>query len=362
MREEIRREHEARRFLLELAREAYPWKVTAYKNKVKMMRRKMKLPLKKADWTAEQRKEWNACLLECRKAFEDYLITRLERDIGMRDEGRGMRFLERRSPGGDTQHLAITHVPTTPAGAGYGTMCNCQGRALSGGGGSDTALPKTDCAVVSEANVVGTSDFGQNCVSRSDLRSILLENKLLKEEKKRAREERKAYIKEKYGFRLGKKPETPEEIEGRKQYDRDMDAAMRERRRDKIRVYNREYRRKKRAEALAVEQEKWSSEQWAVYNKKMANKAYPKGSPQWLIKEVVCYLAQIQDLPEDAVTARLIELGGMDFLVKGAESMGRSRCANSGTILAAVRALGLYLDPDGAVMFSRGGDAARDEG
>ena len=127
-------------------------------------------------------------------------------------------------------------------------------------------------------------------------------------------------------------------------------------------MYNREYRRKKRAEALAVEQEKWSSEQWAVYNKKMANKAYPKGSPQWLIKEVVCYLAQIQDLPEDAVTARLIELGGMDFLVKGAESMGRSRCANSGTILAAVRALALYLDPDGAVMFSRGGDAARDEG
>ena len=89
MREEIRREHEARRFLLELAREAYPWKVTAYKNKVKMMRRKMKLPKKKAEWTQEQRKEWNACLLESRKAFEDYLITRLERDIGMRDEGRG---------------------------------------------------------------------------------------------------------------------------------------------------------------------------------------------------------------------------------------------------------------------------------
>ena len=35
----------------------------------------------------------------------------------------------------------------------------------------DTALPKTDRAVVSEANVVGTSDFGKNCVSRSDLRS-----------------------------------------------------------------------------------------------------------------------------------------------------------------------------------------------
>ena len=48
--------------------------------------------------------------------------------------------------------------------------------------------------------------------------------------------------------------------------------------------------------------------------------------------------------------------------MKGAESMGRSRCANSGTILAAVRALGLYLDPDGAVMFSRGDAAVRDEG
>ena len=286
MREEIRREHEARRFLLELAREAYPWKVTAYKNKVKMMRRKMKLPKKKAEWTQGQRKEWNASLLECRKAFEDYLITRLERDQAKSDKARERLERKARTP----EELAA------------------------------------------------------------------------KEKKRLLREERKAYIKEKYGFRLGKKPETPEEIEGRKQYDRDMDAAMRERRRDKIRVYNREYRRKKRAEALAVEQEKWSSEQWAVYNKKMANKAYPKGSPQWLIKEVVCYLAQIQDLPEDAVTARLIELGGMDFLVKGAESMGRSRCANSGTILAAVRALGLYLDPDGAVMFSRGGNAARDEG
>ena len=172
-----------------------------------------------------------------------------------------------------------------------------------------------------------------------------------KEKKRLLREERKAYIKEKYGFRLGKKPETPEEIEGRKRYDRDMEAAMRERRRDKIRVYNREYRRKRRAAALAVEQEKWSSEQWAAYNKKMANKAYPKGSPQWLIKEVVCYLAQIQDLPEDAVTARLIELGGMDFLVKGAESRGRLRCGYSSTVLAAVRALGLYLDPDNAAMF-----------
>ena len=226
------------------------------------------------------------------------------------------------------------------------------------------ALAKVARARVSGANVVGTWPFAfssacceATCVQKNDLRSKLIVSKLAKEKKRLLREERKAYIKEKYGFRLGKKPETPEEIEGRKQYDRDMEAAMRERRRDKIRVYNREYRRKKRAEALAVEQEKWSSAQWEEYNKRMANKAYPKGSPQWLIKEVVCYLATVQDLPEDAVTARLIELGGMDFLMKGAESMGKSRCGNSSTVLAAVRALALYLDPDNAAMFARPGSA-----
>ena len=152
MREEIRREHEARRFLLELAREAYPWKVTAYKNKVKMMRRKMKLPKKKAEWAQEQRKEWNASLLESRKAFEDYLITRVKKELGMRDEVGGMRG-ERRSPDGDAQNLANTNVPralatasrldlsvsanliasgdrripTPPLRDGYGTIGICQG-------------------------------------------------------------------------------------------------------------------------------------------------------------------------------------------------------------------------------------------
>jgi hypothetical protein len=91
----------------------------------------------------------------------------------------------------------------------------------------------------------------------------------------------------------------------------------------------------------------------------LARETYP-----WKVtayKNKVKMMRRKMKLPEDAVTARLIELGGMDFLVKGAESMGRSRCADSGTILAAVRALELYLDPDGAAMFSWGGDAARDE-
>ena len=48
---------------------------------------------------------------------------------------------------------------------------------------------------------------------------------------------------------------------------------------------------------------------------------------------------------------RLIELGGLDFLIKGAESMGRSRCNRPSSVAAAVRALALYLDPDHAEMF-----------
>ena len=41
----------------------------------------------------------------------------------------------------------------------------------------------------------------------------------------KALEERRRVIFEKYGFTLGKKPVTPEEIEGRRRYDRDMEAA-----------------------------------------------------------------------------------------------------------------------------------------
>jgi len=46
-----------------------------------------------------------------------------------------------------------------------------------------------------------------------------------------------------------------------------------------------------------------------------------------------------------------MELDGLDFLVKGAESLGAAKCARSAFIIAAVRALALYLDPDNARMF-----------
>ena len=52
---------------------------------------------------------------------------------------------------------------------------------------------------------------------------------------------------------------------------------------------------------------------------------------------------------------RLIELGGLDFLIKGAESMGRNRCGRPSSVSAAVRAIALYLDPDNAEMFGGAG-------
>ena len=64
------------------------------------------------------------------------------------------------------------------------------------------------------------------------------------------------------------------------------------------------------------------------------------------------HLARENDLPEDAVLERLMELDGLDFLLKGAESLGEAKCARPAFVIAAVRALALYLDPDKAEMFA----------
>ena len=173
-----------------------------------------------------------------------------------------------------------------------------------------------------------------------------------KAQRAKALEEKRRIIREEYGFTLGKKPVTPEEIEGRKRYDRDKEAEERKRKHDKITAYNREYRRRKRAEALYEQQASWTPEQWAAWEKKQSAKECPQGSPQWLVREVVKHLARENDLPEDAVLERLMELDGLDFLIKGAESLGEAKCARSAFVIAAVRALALYLDPDKAEMFA----------
>ena len=171
-----------------------------------------------------------------------------------------------------------------------------------------------------------------------------------KAERAKALEEKRRIIREKYGFTLGKKPVTPEEIEGRHRYDLDKMAEERERHRDRITAYNRDYRRRKRQEALAEAQAKWTPKQWAEWQKRQDSK--DRGSPAWLVKEVAKFLAEDSKLPVDDVMAWIIEHGGIDFLVKGAESMGKSRCQSKATIHAAARAVALFIDPDNAVMFA----------
>ncbi len=170
--------------------------------------------------------------------------------------------------------------------------------------------------------------------------------------KRAAREEYVRKIREKYGFTIGKKPTTPAEEEGRRLYCRDKDREKRVKDADRIRSYFREYRRRRAAEALARKQEKWEAADWAAWEKRMEAKENPKGSPQWLFREAVKLLARRQGLHEDVVTERLIELGGMDFLLKGAESMGRDACSGSGMVRAAVNALLFHLDPENAAMFT----------
>ena len=81
-------------------------------------------------------------------------------------------------------------------------------------------------------------------------------------------EKRKQEIFEKYGFTLGKKPVTPEEMEGFKRWQRDQEAEYRERHREHITAYNREYRRRKRQEAFERAQTKWTPAQWAEWEKR----------------------------------------------------------------------------------------------
>ncbi len=170
---------------------------------------------------------------------------------------------------------------------------------------------------------------------------------------------------EKYGFMPWKKPTTPEEIEGKRRYRRDVSRkAKRARRRRKAEEARAATPAKKKAHEkgywhevymrkIARQQQKWSAEQWDRWERRQAARECPPGSPQWLFREVVRHLAEVNGQAEDVVTARLVELGGMDFIVKGAESLGRRRCSSRRIVQTAVRALSLYLSPDTASMFGK---------
>ncbi|MGN0545081.1 MAG: hypothetical protein ACI4I0_05930 [Acutalibacteraceae bacterium] len=87
--------------------------------------------------------------------------------------------------------------------------------------------------------------------------------------------------------------------------------------------------------------------------------AKERGAPAWLVREVAKFLEAERNLPMDDVMAWIIEHDGIDFLVKGAESMGKGRLLKKSAVPAAARALALYIDPDGAEMFGEKRDVAR---
>ena len=62
-------------------------------------------------------------------------------------------------------------------------------------------------------------------------------------------------------------------------------------------------------------------------------------------------LAAEGNLQPDDVMAWLIENDGIDFLTKGAESMGKQRLLGRKAIPMAARAVSFYCSPDAAVMF-----------
>ena len=170
------------------------------------------------------------------------------------------------------------------------------------------------------------------------------------------REARRKSILEKYGFDIyalrkkGGRPLTPEEQVGYKAWLRDEEAAYRERHREAITTYNRQYRQRKRAEALVEAQKVWTAEEWAKWRAKQERKQFGVGTPAHLVNAVVKLLAEQGGLTEDAVMEKLMGCGGIDFLVSGAEAMAR-RISTQKMIRAAARAVAFFIDPDGAVMF-----------
>ena len=165
------------------------------------------------------------------------------------------------------------------------------------------------------------------------------------------RAKRREEIKEKYGFDIWTpvKKLTPEELEGRRRWLRDEEAEYRNLNREHITIYNREYRRRKRAEALAIKQKTWTAEEWARWRAKEESKG--RGNPDRFVKEVVKLLAESGKISEDEVTTHLLENGGIEFLASGAEAIGRIRARRPAMVKAAAMAVAFYIDPDGAVMF-----------
>ena len=65
-------------------------------------------------------------------------------------------------------------------------------------------------------------------------------------------------------------------------------------------------------------------------------------------------LAESGKISEDEVMNHLLEHGGVEFLMSGAEAIGKKRARLPTMVKAAAMAVAFYIDPDGAVMFPEG--------
>lgn len=184
-------------------------------------------------------------------------------------------------------------------------------------------------------------------LDRAHALKVRKENENLRKERK-ARQEA---LLEQYGFPVWREdsvdPNNPEQVAARKEYLRQKEAEYRKRNHAHITDYNREYRRRKRAEALAEQQKTWTAEEWAAWRVKEERKL--KRTAGGLVKEVVKILAEDGKSDEESIMSRLMECGGVDFLVAGAA--GFPKDCGAWLPRAAARAVAFMMDPEDAVMF-----------
>lgn len=73
----------------------------------------------------------------------------------------------------------------------------------------------------------------------------------------------------------------------------------------------------------------------------------------FLAKDVARILAEDSGVSVEDVMAKLLESGGVDFLMRGAEAYRENPPKTSKLSLAAARAVMFFLDPDNAIMFPK---------
>ena len=179
-------------------------------------------------------------------------------------------------------------------------------------------------------------------------------------ELKARREATREYVLKKYGFDPAKRPAkdaSAEELAAREEWRLERGRLEYRRKIDKLQTYNREYRRRKRAEALAEAQKVWTAEEWAAWEAKKERKFYGEGTTAFVVKGVVKLLAEQGGVAEDLIMEKLMENGCIEFISQGVESYKEAHKSLPDSrrfVKTVARAVAFFLDPDGAVMFPGG--------